>query len=172
MGCVAGYWVEGVSQPATGRGSQCPPRGKAPLSCWRQDWARRLGWRDSLSSTLALGLVSSNEILYIIFPSFNPFPFHRTPPCAQPSWPLSPSPRSRLPFLLPCGSFCFSRWHLAGHSYHPPPRSPQIPSLSKVPFPLPHPHPRPSSDSAGDWRMHSFSPSVACPPSLLWDPRP
>lgn len=87
------------------------------------------------------------------------------PPCAHPCWPLGPSPRSRLPFLLPCGSVF--RWHLAGHSHHPPPHSPHIPWLRRGPGPSSPPPAQPASDrGGGDRRMHSFSPFTACPLSF------
>lgn len=102
-------------------------------------------WSYYSSSTLAPSRLSSDEILYIILPSSNPSPLHPAPPCAHPCWPLGPSPRNHLPFLLPCGSFCFFFPPLASGRAQPPPAlySPHFPLLRKgpVPVPLPFPHP-------------------------------
>lgn len=103
------YRVKGVSQPTVERGS---PGSLYQGKLLYQDGDRVRGrgqarWSYYSSSTLAPSRLSSDEILYIILPSSNPSPLHPAPPCAHPSWPLGPSPRNHLPFLLPCGSFCF-----------------------------------------------------------------
>lgn len=103
------YRVKGVSQPTVERGS---PGSLHQGKLLYQDGDRIRGrgqarWSYYSSSTLAPSRLSSDEILYIILPSSNPSPLHPAPPCAHPCWPLGPSPRNHLPFLLPCGSFCF-----------------------------------------------------------------
>lgn len=143
--------MKGVSQPTVERGSPGSSH-QGKLLCQDRDRVRGGGqarWSYYSSSTLAPSRLSSDEILYIILPSSNPSPLHPAPPCAHPCWPLGPSPRNHLPFLLPCGSCCFfpPRWHLAGHSHHPPSTLPTSLCSAKVLFPFLFPSPtQPTSD--------------------------
>lgn len=164
--------MERVSQPTVERGSPgFPYQGK--LLYQDGDRVRGRGqarWSYYSSSTLAFCRLSSDEILYIILPSSNPSSLHPAPPCAHPCWPLSPSPRNHLPFLLPCGSFCspvlIGIW---------PGIAISLPLLSPLPL-APHrscslspPPPSPPLTGRGS-EEDAFLQSVHCWSSLLREP--
>lgn len=159
--------MKGVSQPTVERGSPGSSH-QGKLLCQDRDRVRGGGqarWSYYSSSTLAPSRLSSDEILYIILPSSNPSPLHPAPPCAHPCWPLGPSPRNHLPFLLPCGSCCFffppvGIWPATATTrplLSPLPFAPQRSCSRSSSLPPPSP-PLTGQERERRRRMHSFSP--------------
>lgn len=158
--------MKGVSQPTVERGSPGSSH-QGKLLCQDRDRVRGGGqarWSYYSSSTLAPSRLSSDEILYIILPSSNPSPLHPAPPCAHPCWPLGPSPRNHLPFLLPCGSCCFFSpvgiWPATATTrplLSPLPFAPQRSCSRSSSLPPPSP-PLTGQVRERRRRMHSFSP--------------
>ena len=166
LGSVNGYRVEGLSQPAVGRGS--------PVSSYQQkllyhdgDRAGGAGqerWSNYSSSTLALRLFPSDEILYIIIPSFNPSPLHPRPALCPSLLATGSITQEPPPLSPPLRFFLFFVGIWPGIATTLPFTVPT--SLGSAEVPVPLPLPQPSLPQIGAGETEGCIPLVPSQPAL------